>query len=264
MYSLGRPILSLINQTIQEKKAKFSWHVLISGFVDILYPKICLVCRNKLKAVAISELVCPGCWAKIKKNHPAFCRRCGRNLEKKSFALHVCLGCIKRTLHFDRAFSPCVYEGTIKELIHQFKYGKKDYLGPLLSSLMIEFIEDYDLPIDLLDLIIPVPLYPARLREREFNQAEILSRQLAKAFNKEVLTDNLIRHRPTKTQTELPPAERLLNVKESFAVKNTKALDGKNILLVDDVLTTGATASEAALTLKDAGAHIVFVLTLAS
>jgi ComF family protein len=167
-------------------------------------------------------------------------------------------------LHFDRAFSPCVYEGVIKELIHAFKYQGKDYLGAVLSRLMVEFIEDYNVPVDLLDLIIPIPLHKTRLREREFNQAGILSNHIAHQFNKKVAHGILRRLRNTQTQTELETEQRLLNVKDSFAVTKSQDIKGKKILLIDDVLTTGATSSEAAYALKNAGANIVFVLTLAN
>ena len=222
------------------------------------------MCKDKLRETSVDNLVCFGCWDKIKKNRPPFCRRCGRSLEKKSLAKNMCLNCLKKPLEFDRAFAPCAYEGPIKELIQQFKYNNKDYLGVTMARFMVDFIREYDIPMDFLDLIIPIPLHAARLREREFNQAQILSEHIAATFDKKVLNNALLRHRYTKTQTELEPRERFSNVKESFAVKDISAVKDKNILLVDDVLTTGATSSEAASALKAAGARVVFVLTLAS
>jgi len=212
----------------------------------------------------VGEYICIECWGKIKKNVPPFCYRCGRRLDSRGFSKTICPGCIKKPLYFDRAFSPCVYEGPIKELIHEFKYNNKEYLGATLSKLMIDFVHEYNLPIDFVDYIIPVPLYKSRLREREFNQARILSDYVAREFNKPVLNDLLIRKRPTRTQTELEDSERFLNVNGSFTVAKDGALKNLSILLVDDVLTTGATSSEAARSLKDAGANIVFVLTLAN
>ena len=237
----------------------------IKTIVEIVYPATCIACRERLKnKPAIEHLVCADCWGKIKRNLPPFCYRCGRHLEKNIRIKNICLSCIKKTLHFDRAFSPCLYEGTLKELIHEFKYKNKDYLGQFLSKLMIEFIREYNLPIDLIDFIIPVPLHKTRLREREFNQAQILSDYIALKFNKKVMPDNLRRSRYTKTQTELEENERFLNVKDSFVIDKGQDIKGKNILLVDDVLTTAATSSEAAYALKSAGANIVFVLTLAN
>ena len=237
----------------------------IKAIVEIVYPATCIICKERLKSQpAIEHLVCAYCWGKIKRNLPPFCYRCGRHLEKNNLTKNICPACIKRPLHFDRAFSPCLYEGALKELIHEFKYKNKDYLGPILSKLMIEFIREYNLPIDLMDFIIPIPLHKTRLREREFNQAQILSDYIALEFNKKVMPDNLRRCRYTKTQTELEENERFLNVKGSFVIDKSQDIKGKNILLVDDVLTTAATSSEAAYALKSAGVNIVFVLTLAS
>ncbi len=238
---------------------------MINAFLDIIYPKACLTCKKNLKGtLAIDNLICAQCWEKIKRNLPPFCYSCGRHLEKSNFSGHLCPGCIKRPLHFDRAFSPCVYEGVIKELIHEFKYKGKDHLGATLSKPMVEFIKEYNIPVNYVDCIIPVPLHKTRLREREFNQAEILSNYIAKEFNKKVLSNQLIRHRPTQTQTELEGQIRILNVQGSFSVKERESIKGKNIFLVDDVLTTAATCSQAAHALKNSGANMVFVLTLAN
>jgi len=237
---------------------------LISGLVDIVYPRRCLSCKNKLGPSSVDNLICAACWGNIKRNMPPFCHSCGRTLSKSNFSKNICPLCIKKKLYFDRAFSPCIYTGVIKDLIHEFKYKSKDYLGCLLSKLMIEFIREYNLPMDCLDFVIPIPLHKTRLREREFNQAEILGNYIAREFKKELLSDALWRHRHTKTQTDLETDERLLNVKDSFSLNRLKDIKGKNLLIVDDVLTTGATASCAAETLKGAGANIVFVLTLAN
>lgn len=129
---------------------------------------------------------------------------------------------------------------------------------------MVEFIKEYDLPINFIDYIVPIPLHKVRLREREFNQAEILGGHLSREFNKELRPDALIRLRNSRTQTELNAGERFQNVKDAFSVKTGLNLKNKNILLVDDVFTSGATASEAALALKTSGAGIIFVLTLAN
>ena len=129
---------------------------------------------------------------------------------------------------------------------------------------MIDFIKEYNLPMDSIDFIIPLPLHSRRLREREFNQAGILSDYIATEFRKEIVNDNLRRSRYTGTQTELEEEERLLNVRNSFVLDRSDEVEGKNILLVDDVLTTGATCSEAASVLKEAQAKAVFVLTLAN
>lgn len=239
-------------------------HRLARGLVDIVYPKRCHGCKDKLKQDAIDGLICAACWLRLKRNTPPFCRSCGRRLDKRGFAKNICLHCQRQTLHFDRAFSPCVYEGRIRELIHEFKYNGRDCLGRPLSRLMIEFIKDYSVPMQALDYLVPMPLHSSRLREREFNQAQVLSEFIAAEFRKEVLGNLLLRRRRTKSQADLEMDKRLLNIKGSFSVADNGPIKGKNLLLVDDVLTTGATSSEAARTLKDSGANIVFVLTLAN
>ncbi|MFA5090774.1 MAG: ComF family protein [Candidatus Omnitrophota bacterium] len=238
---------------------------LLSGLKDIVYPRICTICKKSLKDTAsLDEVICAQCWGQIKKNIPPFCHSCGRHLERNNFIKNICLTCLRQPLYFDRAFSPCAYDGVLKDLIHDFKYKNKDYLGQTLSRLMIEFIKEYNLPLDPLDYIIPMPLYRSRMREREFNQAQVLSEHIAGEFNKEVLDNILVRTRYTRTQTELETQERFMNVKDSFSVTDEDGIRHRNILLVDDVLTTGATSSEAAYALKNAGANIVFVLTLAN
>src|SRR3989338_3988511 len=200
-------------------KGKFNWYYiamlrgLVTGIVDLFYPKICLSCKVKLDRAHVDNLVCKKCWADIKRNLPPFCHSCGRRLEKNNFPKNICLVCLKRNHSFDRAFSPCIYDGVVKELIHSFKYKGKDYLGAPLSRLMIEFIKEYNLPIKYMDSIVALPLHSQKIREREFNQAEILSTHIAKEFNKGLLKNNLVRHKFTKTKTELETDERFLNVK---------------------------------------------------
>lgn len=236
----------------------------INGLINTVYPKKCLACKEKLKVPAQNEPICARCLVKIKKNIPPFCSSCGRHLKKTNLTKNICPHCLETKLHFDRAFSPFAYEGAIKKLIHEFKYRGKNYLGPYLSAMMVEFIKEYDLPIDYIDFIIPIPLHKTKLREREFNQAQILAELIAKEFGKDTLIGALKRHRYTKTQTDLEIAERLENVKDSFLVTNPQTVKDKNFLVIDDVLTTGATSSEAAAALKEAGANIVLVLTLAN
>lgn len=237
---------------------------LLEGLTSLIYPATCPSCRRPIEPSKGGTVICADCAGKIKKNAPPFCHSCGRQLEKRSFAKAVCRSCLRKTLHFDRAFSPCIYDGVTKDLIHKFKYSRKEHLGEPLSNIMIEFIKEYRLPVEFVDCVIPVPLSGARIREREFNQSQVLAHRIASAFGKPLVTGCLRRHRHTQRQTDTRTEERFANVAGSFSVTDAGAVAGKNILLVDDVLTTGATSSEAAATLKKAGAQIVFVLTIAN
>jgi len=237
---------------------------LLKGLRNLIYPSYCLSCKDKIKTTPEQNLVCFECLDKIEKNLPPFCLKCGRHLDAKAIQQNTCLSCCNENFYFDRAFSPCKYTSSIKQLIHEFKYNGKDYLGKPLGSLMNTFIKNYSVPIEHLDFIIPVPLHKSRLREREFNQAEILSHQIAREFKKEILSEILVRNKPTQSQTELKIQDRQKNVDNSFWVNRPEFIKDANLLLIDDVLTTGATASQAAKTLKEAGAKIVLLMTLAN
>ncbi|MBU1999346.1 MAG: ComF family protein [Candidatus Omnitrophota bacterium] len=238
---------------------------LIKGFLDLLYPAICLACRKRLPQEQQKQILCSGCRDKIKFNLPPFCFHCGRNLGKKGINNKICRLCSKKKLNFDRAFAPCIYEGVIKELIHQFKYSGKKHLAEYLCGIIVNFVNEYELPINTVDFIIPIPLSATRRREREFNQAEILGNYIGARFSKTVVKDILVRNRHTRSQTELDDLKRFTNIKGCFTLKNSEIAKGKNILIIDDVLTTGATLSEAALLLKSQGqAKQVLVLTLAN
>ncbi len=239
---------------------------LFKGLKDLIYPNSCLICKNIIPAVEKRQLICSGCWERIEKNPPPFCSGCGRHLDEQAIKNNACPGCAKSAanFYFDRAFSPCAYTGSIKKLIHEFKYSGRDYLGKYLAEPLCGFIRDYQLPIEYLDYIIPVPLHPSRKREREFNQAQLLGEEIGREFGIKVSSDALVRVKATKTQTELAFQERWQNLEGSFSVIKPDLIKGSNLLLIDDVLTTGATASQAAKCLKDSGAKKVILLTLAS
>lgn len=139
--------------------------------------------------------------------------------------------------------------------------GVRTLVDPL-GDLMIEHLRSNgNLPE--FDLILPVPLHRNKLRQREFNQAAGLARRIGKYFEIPVSTDNLQQIRSTKSQTKLTKTQRIANVKGAFRVKRADELNGKSVLLVDDVFTTGATVDECSKVLLAAGAKEVFVMTLA-
>lgn len=129
---------------------------------------------------------------------------------------------------------------------------------------MIDFIQMYNLDIDQFEHIVPVPLHPTRLRERTYNQSELLARRVSQYFRKELSLNNLVRIRHTQNQASLAKKNRWTNIEGAFTIKNSKAFSNQSILLIDDLLTTGATVSEAAKELKRAGAKKVGVFTLAT
>jgi ComF family protein len=160
------------------------------------------------------------------------------------------------------ARSAVIARGQVLEVIHQYKYRRAVWFEPFLAELLVQRSAP-DLRGEHWDWIVPVPLHPARQREREFNQAERLARRLSAATGIPMNTRWLSRVIPTRTQTLLSRAERLANVRRAFALRGAPALEGERIVLVDDVFTTGATTSACARVLQEAGAGQVCVWTVA-
>ena len=234
---------------------------LLQGLSRLVYPPHCLVCTNHYTAHPPGPGVCPPCRAAIVFNRPPFCCKCSRHLGIS--VTNICKECRKTDPSFDFAWSACLYEDPLKELIHRFKYGQKTLLRRLLADLMASFVREYELDIGQFEAIVPIPLSSTRLRERGYNQAQLLARELAKGFSLPLAQNYLLRTRHTRPQTFLDEKQRWTNIKGAFTIRKPNALKRKNILLIDDLLTTGATASEAARVLKSAGAGTVGILTLA-
>jgi ComF family protein len=166
---------------------------------------------------------------------------------------------LERRPVFERAWTLYPYIPPLQEAICAFKYRGKIGLAKSLSRLMINALPQ---AMDI-DVIMPVPLHPARLRGREFNQSLLLADQLARHVGKPLSVSNLSRALSTDPQTTLSRRERLRNLRHAFAVSNPEIVAGRRILLVDDVFTTGTTLNECAKVLLTAGAESVRALTLA-
>jgi ComF family protein len=165
-------------------------------------------------------------------------------------------------LHFVRARSVIAAKGMALELIHRYKYHRALWFEPLFASLLLGEAAPV-LRQEGWDLIVPVPLHPLKQAEREFNQAERLARRLSRATDIPLATNLVCRVEPTRSQTRLSRAERSQNVHRAFAPVDVARCDGRRVVLLDDVLTTGATTSACAKVLKDCGAAEVCVWTLA-
>lgn len=159
------------------------------------------------------------------------------------------------------AYSACIYDDALKELVHLFKYRSKTVLAKAFSKLMIDYIKDNPEITDV-DLITVVPLHKERLKEREFNQSLLIAGPVSKEYSL-TLTNALDKVRKTRYQNELLKSERLKNLEGAFHVSPKATIEGKRILLIDDVMTTGSTLSECARTLLGGGAKSVKCFTLA-
>ena len=229
--------------------------------LGFLYPEICQLCGEQ-PATAREGFVCRHCWTQVRFIRPPFCKRCGLPYPGDLTAPFECTNCREMELHFTSARSAVVASGIVRETIHRFKYQRALWFEPFLADLLIREAKPA-LREQHWDFIVPVPLHPVKHREREFNQAEQLASHLS-AATKIPLNKKLLRRIiPTATQTLLTREQRATNMRGAFAADEHSSLDGEQIVLVDDVFTTGATTSACAKVLKSAGAGDVCVWTVA-
>lgn len=232
-----------------------------SGLLDLFLPRRCAGCRDAWMHSG-AGFWCERCLAELPWITHPLCPRCGRPYSKSGASIdHACGDCLLSAYPFDSARSATLYSGVIRDRIHQFKFGGQLEWAPALTELLADAWTKAALPH--VQLILPVPLHPKRLRERGFNQSGILAKALGKRFGVPFAFDLLQRGRWTEPQTRLSRADRLTNVRGAFQVTDGSRVEGRTIVLVDDVFTTGATLSECATTLKASGAKSVHVLTVA-
>lgn len=235
---------------------------LLRTLLHVIFPTACAGCQNPLWDDPV-PFFCRRCWDWLKPIPGPVCPRCGRPFASPTALLHSpthqCGACRARPMALTQIWSIFPYQPPLKEAITLFKYRGKLSLTQPLAQAMVEALPT--LPI--LDAIIPVPLHPQRLREREYNQSLLLADRLSHHTGIPLLLGSLLRIRPTVPQTSLSRKERLTNLRRAFSVAKPVHIQGKRILLVDDVLTTGTTLHECAKTLRRAGSGPVYGLTLA-
>jgi competence protein ComFC len=237
------------------------WQISLDTALGFFYPEICRFCGVE-RAAAGEGYVCGRCRAQIRFIRPPFCERCGLPFEGDLTTAFECANCREMKLYFDSARSAVVARGVVREAIHRYKYARELWFEPFLADLLIREAGPA-LRAGQWDWVVPVPLFPVKEREREFNQAERLAQHLSAAVRIPLQAHLLRRVAPTLTQTQLTREQRAANVRRAFAVRRGTDLQGRRIVLVDDVFTTGATTSACARVLKAAGAERVCVWTVA-
>ena len=231
---------------------QFSFRVL-----DFFLPRLCLFCGGVVAEEA-KAAVCPDCERKIEWVESPVCHCCGLIFPVREGEDRLCGSCQTEPPRFDRARAAAVYEGPVAQAVTRFKFGRQMAYLPVMQHWLqaprcAELVADAD-------LLVPVPLHPRRLRDRGFNQALLLAQGFPEAV---IGRETLARVRYTVPQVGLNPKERRDNVHRAFAAPRPEEVKGKNVLLVDDLYTTGATVRECARVLKRAGAKRVEVLTVA-
>lgn len=227
---------------------------------DMLYPRSCIGC-----GVPVPEtfrFICWDCWSDATKVEPPFCGLCGDPVAGAVDHDFICYSCSAHTPAFDGARSAARYDGVVGEALRQLKYSKALWLAPDLADILHKCLAA-EYPGRKFDLVVPVPLHHVRRRGRGYNQSAVLAAELGRRIGCKSMPWMLRRIRPTSTQTNLTAPQRLSNVRNAFESRRANWLAGRRALLVDDVMTTGATVDACAKALKEGGATSVHVLTVA-
>lgn len=235
------------------------FRTVVDPLLTLLYPPHCAACRND---TASGVYLCEACAEGAKKIELPRCEICSQPFDGAISSVFSCSECVGRKFHFECAIAPYRARGIVREFIHKFKYEGQYYLRHVLAEWMGAALEDPRLQTRAYDCFVPVPLHPARERQREFNQAEVLAALVAKRAGKPMVR-YLDRTRYTTTQTRLNREERLKNLHGAFRIKRRMSVAGKHLVLVDDIFTTGSTVEECSRVLRSAGAASVRVLTVA-
>ena len=225
--------------------------------LDLIFPIFCLGCREEGRFLCekcrVGLLIIPPTCFICKKMVP---------LATESVPGRTCLNCRSKTNIYSY-LSPFFYEGLIKNSIHDLKYKRVRDIAGELSDLLADYLVKYKVITPKDAVIIPIPLHKNRRRERGFNQAELIGYRLSERIGVSLEKNVLIKTKNTKSQVELSAEARRENLAGVFAVKNQEKILNRNIILLDDVKTTGSTLEEAAGVLKSAGAKRIWAVTVA-
>ncbi len=229
------------------------WNHAVECFLDLLFPPRCAGCKKS------GYVLCSACYTSIRLVSPPFCKYC-----HTSVAIgNICKKCANHPLRFNGLRVVSAYQEPLCSYIHALKYHGNKRLAQPLGSLLAQTYRRTGL---VADIIVPVPLHTQRLQQRGYNQAQLLAEVCSAQLGLPLRVSLLYRIRATASQVLLPPSERLQNVAGAFVLNtnyNLKEVSNSNILLIDDVCTTGATLEACAAPLLAAGAKTVWGLVLA-
>lgn len=226
--------------------------------VDLVYPPRCPLCGD---ALAAQEGLCAQCWGELVIPGEPACAKCQRPFDKTIAAGSICGPCLAAPPQHDGIAAATLYNDPSRRLVLAFKHGRRIALAPLLARLIATRLPETDESW----LFVPVPLHPGRLWRRGFNQAALLAREMAKQRGGKLLVDGLVRKKPTPVLGGLGRKARARALSEALAIHQARRakIEGARIVLVDDVLTSGATSSACVATLKRGGAEKVVIACFA-
>ncbi|MBA4384156.1 MAG: hypothetical protein C0410_05420 [Anaerolinea sp.] len=218
--------------------------------MDWLYPPRCCNCDRR------GFILCEACYAEIEPLHGKLCQKCGYPIFNKD---RLCEDCRLAPLPYTQMLSWASYSGPVQKAIHSLKYKQNLAVGSMLAKPLVDLVKKSGWQID---LVVPIPLSRSRLRSRGYNQAALISHQLAAQLNIQHSSNAVKRIRNTSTQIEMDVNKRFTNLLDAFYA-NPATLKKRNILVIDDVITTGATMQNCAKALLDAGAENIYCLSVA-
>jgi len=229
----------------------------LKALLDLIFPLRCSVCRKIDPAI-----LCKTCLNQILYINFPYCQRCGIPLDSSRYDL--CYSCKTISPFFNISRSIGVYEGVLKKALQAFKFKGKKELGEPLGKIMVNYLVSAPFKLDWcgINLVLPVPLHEKRLQNRGYNQAELLGEIISASLGIPLDTQSLIRSKNTKPQFSLNKIERQKNMQDAFQVCDPGSIKNKQILLIDDIYTTGLTVCECTKVLLQAGALRVNILTL--
>lgn len=228
--------------------------------LDVIYPRNCLACG--VDSPDTLQAICWDCLSTVPRVEPPFCMRCGDPVAGNVEHSYTCYSCSRKEPAFERARSAVRYEGAAGAALRALKYDRAVWAADDCASLATACVQA-QYSGDSFDAVVPVPLFPPRRRMRGFNQSEEIARGISRRIGVPLRSRFLRRIRPTVTQTGLTAPQRAANVFGAFRAGVAARPAGQRILLVDDVMTTGATVDAAADALKKGGAETVYVITVA-
>lgn len=247
--------MAAVNAKKLRQRAAFAWQSLN----HLLWPAVCINCRQSI--CETDKDLCKDCWDEVLFCTAGdYCPRCGRDASRYGLLAGACPDCQHREFHFDQIARSGVYDQALRRMILAFKKGRTE-LDSTLGFWADSALQGADFYSDI-EFFVPVPLHWSRRLARGYNQSWVLAKRLKHPTAK--ISTDLVRIRRTKSQpTMASPAARAKNVAGAFAVRRGHDFAGRQICLVDDIKTTGATLNECAKTLKEAGALKVFALVSA-
>lgn len=227
--------------------------------LNILFPSgiKCFLCGKEVDENTYS--LCDNC-GKKDIFCTKVCEKCGTPVKSEA---NYCIICRENVRKFNYARAPLIYKDEVIRSIHQFKYAGKKYLAKYYAKIMLQSFAKLQKYVDNFDYIIPVPLHKNKLKQRGYNQSELIASEFAKLTNIKLKNNLVTKIKETPSQTNFTKAERYENLKDAFSVVDKTKIKGKNILIIDDVLTTGATTESLTSILKKAKANKVCVLAVA-